>query len=178
VYLRFAQEMNGNWYPWSEAVNGNRPGQFVAAWRHVHRIFTQLGADNVRWIWSPAAGTASLKARLYPGSAYVDIVGVSVFNGGSTLRWGGWRSFARIFNPTERVLAQIAPGEPIQISEVASAEAGGSKAAWITGMFADLRAHPRVTSLVWYDLRKQADWPVTSDRAAARAFAAGARGLG
>jgi cellulose synthase (UDP-forming) len=176
VYLRLAQEMNGNWYPWSEAVNHNRPGQFVAAWRHVHRIFTRLHVHNVRWVWSPAAGTASLKARLYPGRAYVDIVGVSVFNGGSTLKsWGGWRSFARIFNPTQRVLAKIAPGKPIQISEVASAEAGGSKAAWITGMFADLRAHRQVTSLVWYDLRKQANWPVTSDRAAPRAFAAGVR---
>ncbi len=177
VYLRLAQEMNGSWYPWSEVVNGNRPGEFVAAWRHVHRIFTQLGARNVRWIWSPAAGTASLRARLYPGSAYVDVVGVSVFNGGSRLNWGGWRSFARIFNPTARTLARIALGKPIQISEVASADAGGSKAAWIAGMFADLRAHPGVTSLIWYNLRKQADWPITGDRAAGRAFAAGARGL-
>ncbi|HWE11597.1 MAG TPA: glycosyltransferase [Solirubrobacteraceae bacterium] len=177
VYLRFAQEMNGNWYPWSEAVNGNRPGQFVSAWRHVHRIFTELGAQNVRWIWSPAAGTSELDASLYPGPAYVDIVGVSVFNGGSRLNWGGWRSFARIFNQTARSLTRIAPGKPIQISEVSSAEAGGSKAAWITDMFAELHAHPQVTSLVWYNVRKQADWPVTSDRAAARAFAAGAHAL-
>ena len=177
VYLRFAQEMNGGWYPWSEAVNGNRPGQFVAAWRHVHGIFTEMGANNVRWVWSPAAGTAALDASLYPGSAYVDVVGVSVFNGGTRLKWGGWRSFARIFNPTARALARVAPGKPIQISEVASAEAGGSKAAWISGMFADLRGYSQVKSLVWYDLRKQADWPVTSDRAAARAFAAGALSL-
>ncbi|HEY2317449.1 MAG TPA: glycosyltransferase family 2 protein [Solirubrobacteraceae bacterium] len=177
VYLRFAQEMNGNWYPWSEAVNGNHPGQFVAAWRHVHQMFTELGADNVRWIWSPAAGTAHLDAGLYPGRAFVDIVGVSAFNGGSHLKWGGWRSFARIFNPTARSLAAIAPGKPVQISEVASAEGGGSKAAWISAMFNDLRAHPEVTSMLWYDLRKQADWPVSSDPAAARAFAAGVHAL-
>ena len=24
VRLRFAQEMNGNWYPWAETFNGNR----------------------------------------------------------------------------------------------------------------------------------------------------------
>jgi hypothetical protein len=177
VYLRFAQEMNGTWYPWSEAVNGNHAGQFVAAWRHVHQIFTELGADNVRWIWSPAAGTARIDAGLYPGAAYVDTVGVSVFNGGTHLKWGGWRSFGRIFDPTLRALERIAPGKPIQISEVASAEAGGSKAAWISGMFWDLRVHPEVTSLIWYDLRKQADWPVSSDPAAARAFAAGVRAL-
>lgn len=177
VYLRLAQEMNGTWYPWSQAVNGNRPGQFVAAWRHVHRIFTAVGASRVRWIWSPAAGTASIDASLYPGSAYVDLVGVSVFNGGSRLSWGGWRSFARIFNPTAHALARIAPDKPIQISEVASADAGGSKAAWITGMFADLRAYPKATSLIWYDLRKQADWRLTGNRAAARSFAIALRRL-
>ena len=43
-FLRFNHEMNGDWYPWSEQVNGNQPGQFVQAWRHVHDIFTQVGA--------------------------------------------------------------------------------------------------------------------------------------
>ena len=46
-FLRFNWEMNGNWFPWSEGVNGNQPGEFVAAWRHVHDIFTAVGADNV-----------------------------------------------------------------------------------------------------------------------------------
>jgi len=95
-----------------------------------------------------------------------------VFNGGTALNWGGWRSFARIFDTSARVLRQIAPHKPIQISEVASAERGGNKAAWITNMFTDLRRHPQVKSLIWYDLRKQTDWPITSSRRAALAFAA------
>jgi cellulose synthase/poly-beta-1,6-N-acetylglucosamine synthase-like glycosyltransferase len=175
VLLRFAQEMNGNWYPWSEAVNGNRPGQFARAWRHVHHIFTAEHATNVKWVWSPAAGSLSIRRGQYPGNAYVDVVGLSVFNGGSALKWGGWRSFARVFDRSAGVLRQIAPNKPIQISEVASAERGGNKAAWITGMFRDLRRHPQVKSLIWYDLRKQTDWPITSSRRAARAFAAGYR---
>jgi cellulose synthase (UDP-forming) len=174
VLLRLAQEMNGNWYPWSEATNGNRPGQFVRAWRHVHDIFTSEHVTNVKWVWSPAAGTLAIRRSQYPGDAYVDVLGLSVFNGGSGLNWGGWRSFARIFDTSERVLHQIAPTKPIQISEVASAERGGNKAAWITSMFTDLHRHPEVRSLIWYDLDKQARWPITSSRRAARAFAAGA----
>ena len=53
VRLRFAQEMNGNWYPWSEHANGNRPHEFVRAWRHIHDIFRAAGATNVEWVWSP-----------------------------------------------------------------------------------------------------------------------------
>ena len=90
------------------------------------------------------------------------------------LPWGGWRSFARIFEPSYKALEQIAPSKPIQISEVASAERAGSKAAWITNMFSVLHHYPQVKSLIWYDLRKQTNWPITSSRRAARAFAAGA----
>jgi hypothetical protein len=32
----------------------------------------------------------------------VDVVGLSGFNGGSQLRWSGWRSFASIFGPALR----------------------------------------------------------------------------
>jgi len=176
VLLRFAQEMNGDWYPWSEEANGNHPGQFVAAWRHVHDIFTAEGATNVKWIWSPVSRFGvRLTTADYPGNAYVDIVGLSGFNGGSALPWTGWRSFGSLFNSSLAILHQLAPGKPIQISEVGSAEAGGSKAAWITNMFKDLRADPQVTSLVWFDVNKQTDWPINSSRQAGAAFAAGVR---
>ena len=46
-FLRFNWEMNGNWFPWHEGVNGNQAGESVKAWRHVHDIFTAVGATNV-----------------------------------------------------------------------------------------------------------------------------------
>jgi cellulose synthase (UDP-forming) len=174
VLLRFAQEMNGDWYPWSEQANGNLPGEFVAAWRHVHDIFTAEHATNVRWVWSPVArfGVA-LSTNDYPGNAYVDILGLSGFNGGTALPWTGWRSFSSLFNSPLETLHRLAPRKPIQIAEVGSAEAGGDKAAWIANMFSDLRGHPQVSSLVWFDLRKQTDWRIDSSRRAGEAFANG-----
>ena len=52
-FLRFNWEMNGDWFPWSEGVNGNPSGEYVAAWRHVHDIFAAVGATNVTWVWCP-----------------------------------------------------------------------------------------------------------------------------
>lgn len=46
LFLRFDPEMNGAWEEWSELVNGNRPGDFVKMWRHVHDIFVKNGATN------------------------------------------------------------------------------------------------------------------------------------
>ena len=48
VGIRLNHEMNGIWYPWAEQVNGNKPGEFIEAWRHVHDIFTEAGAENAR----------------------------------------------------------------------------------------------------------------------------------
>ena len=166
--LRFAQEMNGRWYPWSEVANGNHPGQYVRAWRHVHDIFTAAGAHNVQWVWSPVAIT--VHAEQYPGSAYVDWIGLSGFNGGSQLHYGPWRSFEQLFGPSLKVLAAIAPDKPIEISEVGTAEGGGDKATWITQMFAALARDPQIRSLVWYNLNKLSDWRVESSPAALAAF--------
>lgn len=177
VLVRFAQEMNGRWYPWDEGVNGNRPGQFAAAWRHVVRIFRRAGARNVTWIWSPVArGGFPLSTREYPGAAYVEEVGLSGFNAGTALPpgWGGWRTFAHIFGPSLATLARLAPGKPVQISEVSTVSVGGNATAWITSMFRFLAAHRAIRSVIWFDLQKQTDWRITSP-SMGRAFAAGVR---
>ena len=75
-FLRFDHEMNGNWqFPWAELLNGNKPGDYVKAWRHVHDMFTSLGATNVSWVWCPnvSGGSTRPMAQLYPGDAYVDL---------------------------------------------------------------------------------------------------------
>jgi cellulose synthase (UDP-forming) len=178
VLLRFAQEQNGTWYPWGTHINGNQPGQYVQAWRHVHDIFAEMHADNVLWVWSPVArfGVA-LDTSEYPGDAYVNIVGLSGFNGGTALHWAGWRTFASVFDRSLLTLSRLAPSKPVQITEVSSATAGGSRAAWVADMFRDLRHQPNVRSLVWFDVTKQTDWPIEHSSPAAAAFAAGLRTL-
>ena len=50
--IRLDHEMNSSWYPWAEknlqgtSNNGNRPGDYVAMWRHVHDIFEAEGANQ------------------------------------------------------------------------------------------------------------------------------------
>jgi len=175
LLLRFAHEMNGDWYPWAEAANGNRPGEYVAAWRRVRDAFRTAGADNVAWVWCPnvAYPGATPLRELYPGDADVDWAGVDGYNGGTALPWGGWRSAEELFAPSLRELAAVAPGKPLLIGETGSAEAGGSKAAWVRGFFAMLERHPEVGAFVWFDHHKEADWRITSSEAARRAFAAG-----
>ena len=171
VLLRFAQEMNGVVYPWAEKQNTNRPGEYARAWRRVHDIFTAEGATNVLWVWSPVTGL--IVPGQYPGDDYVDIVGLSGFNGGTVLPWGGWRSFSDAFNVPLQTVHRLAPSKPVQISEVATADRGGSKTQWIKEMFDYLEANPWIRSVLWFDLPKQTDWRVATTPDAAQAFAEG-----
>ena len=185
-FLRFNFEMNGSWFPWSEGVNGNKPGEYVAAWRHVHDIFASVGADNATWVWCPyASGRRRLSdlRALYPGDAYVDWTCLDGYNWGTHPaapgapgRTAGWRSFDRIFHaPYELVTRRIAPSKPMLIGEVASSERGGSKAAWIRAALSELPArYSRIHGLLWFDVYADGmDWPLETSRSAAAAFARG-----
>ena len=169
VLLRFAQEMNvpGTGYPWAQR-DQNSPAEYVAAWRHIHDVFASRGATNVRWVWSPLASV--LPVYYYPGSRYVDVIGLSGFNGGSALPWNGWRSFKRIFGKELRQAKRLAPGKPVQIAEVATAVGAGSKAEWVDHMFRTLEAHPEVRSVVWFNAPKETNWRIQSSRGAVKAF--------
>lgn len=168
VRIRFAQEMNGDWYPWSESANGNRHGEYVRAWRHVRAVFRRAGAANVRWEWCPVAG--SVPRRLFPGTAQVDILGIAGFNGGPHLFDHSWDSFRSDFGPALERIHSYAPALPVVVSEVGSTESGGDKAAWITGMFRDLRRRPYVRGVTWFNVRKESDWRIASSPAARWAF--------
>ncbi len=185
-FLRFDWEMNGNWaFPWSEQLNGNQPGDYVRAWRHVHDIFTQNGVTNVTWVWCPNISSPVTRpmASLYPGDAYVDWTCLDGYN-----NYPVWLDFNTVFtgrgidwinNSYEELLA-LAPGKPIMIAEVASLEAGDGgamKAAWITDAFGAqlLNKFPRIKAVVWFnwnDNNPVYSFPVESSSPSLAAFVA------
>ncbi len=172
-FLRFAEEMNGNWYPWSEQTNGNTAGQYVQAWRHVHDIFTRVGATNVSWVWSPNVENAlsTPLQELYPGSSYVDWVGMDGYNWGG-VNGNGWQSFSQVFQQTYTDITALAPNTPLMIAETASAESNGNKANWITDAFTvQLPTNfPLVKAVIWFDENKETDWRINSSSASQTAF--------
>jgi len=178
VYVRWGAEMNGNWYPWDPGVNGNTAGEYVAAWRHVRALFDSAGATNVKWVWAPTTGYVGSTplAGVYPGDAYVDLVGVDGYNWGTTQPWSSWQSFSQVFDATITEIRSLTQ-KPLWITETASTEQGGNKAAWVTDMFSTLQRDTRITGLVWFNANKETDWRIESSGASQRAFAAGVAAL-
>jgi len=178
-FLRFDWEMNGFWFPWNEGVNGNQPGEYVTAWRHVHDIFTQVGANNVSWVWCPNVDLNNALiplGTLYPGDKYVDWTAIDGFNWGNRRGSPGWQTFDEVFHRTyKRIVHRVAPHKPMMLAEVASSDRGGSKSAWIKNMLNRVRhSYRKIRAVIWYETEDRgAHWPLGSGTKSVRAFRTG-----
>ena len=197
VFLRFAHEMNGDWYPWSGVKNGggemagygspdlpDGPERYVDAYRYVHEFFAAQGADNVLWVWCPnapfeamehALGPWNRAAAYYPGDDYVDWLCFDGYNWGDSAFGqqfnAQWLSFSDIFASSYVELQAINADKPIIIGEFSSTEEGGDKSAWIREAFHAIRDDfPQIRALIWFHIAKETDWRINSSDAALEAY--------
>ena len=177
LILRFAHEPNGGTFPWGERGFDNDAPTFVAAWRHVHDLFQEEGATNVRFLWSvgrkACPGGCDPYSEFYPGDAYVDYLGFSSFN------WGAYRDkwvpMLKGFGRVTRQLSRIST-KPIIAVESASDGTGGDKATWIAeGYRRVYEALPQVVAIIYLDVdlrdRGHPDWRLSSPEEALAAYA-------
>jgi len=85
VLWRPLHELNGDWFWWS-SKNGSWASQaeVIALWKQIFDYFTKTKAlSNLLWVYAPnvQTNTSACKATTYyyPGSAYVDIVGLDAY---------------------------------------------------------------------------------------------------
>jgi hypothetical protein len=173
LYMRFAHEMNGNWYSWCVGVNGNTANQYVQAWHHVHNLFETAKATNVKWIWCPNVlwGQGPSLAACYPGDGWCWLVGVDGYNWG-TVDGNTWESPSSIFDESLADLRTVTK-KNILICETSCVEQGGSKAAWISTFFAWLSTTPQLTGFLWFNINNNPNWLVNSSASSLAAFKKG-----
>lgn len=152
VVMDFADEFNGGWENWG--THHVTPAQYVAAWRHIHDMFVEVGAGTVIWAWSPNVINPVKNVRLkpyYPGDGYVDWVGmVGYFTIGSD------NAFSSVFGPTMNEVRTFTK-RPFVIIETA-AEPGPRRRADVKNLFTGVEARDDVLGFIWFNYRKRADW--------------------
>ena len=183
ILLRWGHEMNGNWYPWSGSLSGGDddggtntgPAKYIAAWKHVHDIFVQVGATNVVWVWCiNVADVPQVDwnhwTNYYPGDDVVDWVGLDAYNWGSSSSCCVWTTFEDLVSaPYQDYVGK----KPMMLPETASAEVGGNKAAWIADMQTQLKTvYTGIQGVVWFDINKETDWRIASSQSSLAAYKA------
>ena len=153
LFLRFAHEMNGNWYAWGNYNEGSAE-EYKKMWIHVYNIFEEEGATNVLWVWSPnntdGYGETQGVLDFYPGGEYVDWVAYSGFNWGSTSKSTVWKDFKNISYAVYIELGKL--GKPIMVAETSSVSIGGNKELWfINTLTKDIPEMPDIKAVVFYN---------------------------
>jgi glycosyl hydrolase family 26 len=157
VVLSFGHEMNGSWYSWGAAHV--RPSTFVAAWRHIHHVFSLAGVHNVTWSWDPSH-VGELPRPWWPGRHYVGKIGIDGYQ-----RPGD--TFTKIFAHRLAYIRTFT-SKPIYIAETSVAPSSG-QARQIWGLFNGVRQH-HLSGFVWFDINALETWRLEGRRSAVRAF--------
>jgi mannan endo-1,4-beta-mannosidase len=146
VYLRYAHEMNGFWYPWSHDAQSYR-----RAWRHVVMVVRRAGADNVRFVWSvnpslfvPRPRWLGRLRSYWPGRQYVDFIGSTMIN------FGGSKDYSvKRFAPRLRALHSIYR-RPMMITEANTVY--NRRVMWLSQLRQMLRGMPWIKAVAWSQL--------------------------
>jgi hypothetical protein len=78
--LRIGWEFNGTWYPWS-VTNQRDATNFAAFFRNVVTAMHLVPGGDFRFVWNATAGPEpEAPQNAYPGDAYVDYVGLDVYD--------------------------------------------------------------------------------------------------
>jgi endoglucanase len=170
VLLRWGHEMDlPNLYPWSI----DDPVLFRAAYRHVVDVFREIGADNARWVWSPAGTERMLD--FYPGDDVVDYVGLTILGDATWDSLNGLppQSFAQILKPRYRLLQPL--DKPMILAEVGVSGSPDRQSAWLADARASIGDFSTIQAIVYFNAVNapnnhrltQPDWrlrPATFDR--------------
>ncbi len=166
IILAPYSEFNGNWYPWSMTKEGNTSDKFKKSWIHIHGFFKNI--PNVKFAWIVNSGSipdipSNQFDLYYPGSEYIDYVGVDGFNDGNP-----WESFETMFGKSLPKLEKY--NKPVYIFSMGVAD-DKRKAGWIIDAFTvQLHKYPYVKGWLWFNENKEKDWRVNSNPESLEAF--------
>jgi Glycosyl hydrolase family 26 len=91
--LRIGPEFNGNWFRWTMKVD-NGAADFAAYWRQIVNTMRTVPGQHFKFDWAANAGSSYTgpgqqleAADAWPGDAYVDYVGMDVYD----QSWAPWQ---------------------------------------------------------------------------------------
>lgn len=157
VFVRFSNEMNGDWSTWSAWYYGKDTDIYKMAWDHVYQIFQAEGADNVLFVFNPHDRSYpdfkwNNHYLYYPGPETVQWIGLTGYNNGTSYLADVWRGFNQIYEPLYREYMYYYPDFPFMIAEFACNEEGGDKGAWLEECFRSLPVrYPNIKIAVWFN---------------------------
>jgi len=174
LMIEFGTEVNDKCFSWNGKWNGMSSGPeiFKKAFRHLVTLFNRKGAKNITWCFhvnseSDPKTNWNTMASYYPGDAFVDWIGVSIY--GAQTTDDSSKPFQLQFSPVYKELCKISINKPLGIFEFGITENAKpiSNKEWISQFFSSINdeKYPRIKAIcVWHSKFKNEDGSVTNMR--------------
>ncbi|KAI9136382.1 glycoside hydrolase superfamily, partial [Paraphysoderma sedebokerense] len=146
VVIRFAHEMNGEWYTW-----GLQPQAFIETYRRLYTTVKTI-SPATNFIWAPniypGGSNGTTYSTYYPGDSYIDWVGLSYYHFGAT-----WPPKNKPF-----VIAETgAPAYSDRTKEPADLAEINQKRSWWTQVYNTtvFSQFPNLKMILWFEYTKR-----------------------
>jgi cellulose synthase (UDP-forming) len=146
ILLRWGHEMEilGQ-YPWSKESSND----YIRAYRYIVDYARRKQVSNLVWVWSPAGNKAAV--AYYPGSEYVDYVGISIY---ATREWNRDNSsqipsFMSLLS--EKYWVADSFNKPVIIAEVGVSGDDDARDRWLESAIQSLRRFPQVKAWIYFN---------------------------
>jgi hypothetical protein len=165
IFIDFAVEMNGEWFPWSGVFNGGAvkdkygdknypdgPERYRDAYRHIIDLFRAEGVQHVTWTFHvnyvPFPDKEwNYPKNYYPGDDYIDWIGFSLYGAQEpSEEWEGLE-FSTQFKQHYKQFNAISSTKPKAVFEFGVIEdhPDGNKSAWLGDAFKTILDNPYMT---------------------------------
>lgn len=148
VVFRPYHEMNGSWFWWGE---GNcTTAAYKALWINTFEMLRERNVHNVLFAYAPNTLRSKKEFfRYYPGDAYVDILGVDVYN------HGGDQSFTNTLQKNLSILqeASAETNKPYALTESGNIKQTGHPQWWTEVVYPGIKDSGIAWALFWRNAR-------------------------
>lgn len=184
LIAEYGVEVNSDSFPWSGIFNGggettgygdpalpDGPERFQDAYRHIIGLCREEGARNITWVfhadsWSYPNEPWNAFENYYPGDAWIDWVGFSIY--GVHTPYGQYYSiFSERMEDMYARVERLGPDKPILITEFGSAKNNPylDQAAWTRDALETITSmrYPKLIGFTWWNEAWQNDGNPAND---------------
>lgn len=138
---------------------------YGAAFRHIWKVFRDVGATNVAFVWAPSAALhVPDAAPFYPGNAYTDWIASDLYDRPGYSSWS--TMYAPFYSEWDRT------GKPLMLSETGAVGAA-SQASWLSNIHETAPTRfPDLHAVVYVDATDLSDYRLVPGTSGMAAFVA------
>lgn len=154
VFRSYKEPVFLNFFPGADdpkkyVVNERAAHEFQQAWQYAYTFFNNLGISNITWVWNPHFPSSQ---NYYPGTKFVDWIGVSCLNYGDAENENNPYSFSQLYLPFRTGYGAFQ--KPVMITEFGTTKARQNMG-WFKEALADLNRYNEIRSAIIYTAVKE-----------------------